>query len=223
MLCRVLPWIAIVAALATPAAAQTPTVTVTPTIAAPGALVVTTISGPPGAWFVLLGSTTGAGYRFADLDLHVGADAVVVETGLLNEFGRAVVTRPAPFIGTVIDRYVRPGVDVLVADLSALRCVQRCDSPKRRRDRRRGGRTGPAGAGGAQGRSGAARRGRISWPDGSGWRGRSGWAKRPAGSARDSWTSWTSWNSWHRGPGGSRRSRRTARLRRSAWSSRGAR
>ncbi len=74
-------------------------------VAAPGSAVTATITGEPGQHYALLGSTMGAGYVYAGAPLALGADVVVVASGVLDGTGTAVVSGVPPFLFTTLDRY----------------------------------------------------------------------------------------------------------------------
>jgi hypothetical protein len=100
---------AVVAAVLLPgfaqvAAAQT-TLTVQPDVVGPGSAVVATVSGPPGYFFAIIGSSVGAGMSYGGVALGVGADVVILAQGVLGQAGQATVSVTPPFHGTVLDRY----------------------------------------------------------------------------------------------------------------------
>ena len=82
-----------------------PTLALSHEVATPGAIVTATITGEPGQHYALLGSTTRAGFSHAGIDLALGADVVVVASGVLDGLGTAVVTGVPPFLFTTLDRY----------------------------------------------------------------------------------------------------------------------
>lgn len=87
------------------AAAQTPTLTTPSAIAAPGVALAVTITGIPGRFFALVGSTTGAGFTYAGVALKVGADVTILASGTLGVSGAVTLGVTPPFSGSVLDRY----------------------------------------------------------------------------------------------------------------------
>jgi hypothetical protein len=90
--------------VAASAAAQ-PQVAVSSTVVAPGESVAITITGAPGAFYALLGSSVDDGESFARERLKVRHDATIVATGALDGAGQATVNVKPPFLGTVLDRF----------------------------------------------------------------------------------------------------------------------
>lgn len=58
-----------------------PTLSLSGDITTPGSIVTATITGQPGQHYALLGSTMGAGYSFAGVNLALGADVVIIASG----------------------------------------------------------------------------------------------------------------------------------------------
>ena len=75
------------------------------TVLTPGAPVTAIVAGPPGDYFVVLGSAVGAGLSFGGQNLAVGTDYAVVASGQLDGSGRATVSGVPPFLFTTLDRY----------------------------------------------------------------------------------------------------------------------
>jgi hypothetical protein len=90
--------------VAASAAAQ-PRVTLSSTVVAPGESVAITITGAPGAFFALLGSSVDTGESFAHDRLKVGSDVTILSTGTLDGAGEATLNVKQPFLGTVLDRF----------------------------------------------------------------------------------------------------------------------
>jgi len=90
--------------VAASAAAQ-PTVALSSTVVAPGESVAVTVSGAPGAFYALLGSSVDDGESFARAGLKVRHDVAIVATGTLDGAGEAALTVKPPFLGTVLDRF----------------------------------------------------------------------------------------------------------------------
>ncbi len=82
-----------------------PQVVLSSTVVAPGESVTITITGEPGAFYALLGSSVDDGGSFASVKLKVGRDVTIVSTGTLDGRGQAVVHAKPPFLGTVLDRF----------------------------------------------------------------------------------------------------------------------
>jgi hypothetical protein len=90
--------------VAASAAAQ-PKVTLSSTVVAPGESVAITVTGTPGAFYALLGSSVDDGESFARERLKVGRDVAIVATGTLDGAGEATLNVKPPFLGTVLDRF----------------------------------------------------------------------------------------------------------------------
>ena len=148
-------------------ARQATDLVVSQTVVTPGAPVTATISGPPGHFFVLLGSNVGAGLTFGGQSFAIGVDYAVVASGQLDGAGHAIVSGTPPFLFTTLDRYylqaaTSPSPSFLPVNLSPGRILRNADliggltgAP---------GPAGPPGPAGAQGPPGSqgpqARRGR---------------------------------------------------------------
>ena len=85
--------------------AQSPILTLSNTIAAPGTAITATVTGTPGDYFAVVGSSTDGGFSFAGQQFAVGLDATLVSFGSLDGTGTARVSVIAPFRGTTLDRY----------------------------------------------------------------------------------------------------------------------
>ena len=79
--------------------------TVSQTVVPAGSPVEVTLTGPPGQFFAVGGSTTGSGLTYGGVQLQLGVDAVVLAQGVIDGTGRVVVAVTPPFRGSVIDRY----------------------------------------------------------------------------------------------------------------------
>lgn len=90
--------------VAASAAAQ-PQVTLSSTVVAPGESVTITVTGAPGAFYALLGSSVDDGGAFAREGLKLGRDAAIIATGTLDGAGEAALNVKPPFLGTVLDRF----------------------------------------------------------------------------------------------------------------------
>jgi len=91
------------------AAAQAPAIVPGTENVAPGASVAVTITGTPGQFFAIIGSSTNAGINFGGVALSVGADVALLAQGVLDGAGSAVVSITPPFRGTTLDRYYIQG------------------------------------------------------------------------------------------------------------------
>lgn len=108
---RALVLVAGVALMATsPAWAQAVEISVSQTVVPAGSPVSVTLTGPPGQFYAVGGSTTGSGLTYGGVALALGNDAVVLASGVIDGTGRVVVTVTPPFRGTVLDRYYLIGV-----------------------------------------------------------------------------------------------------------------
>lgn len=90
--------------VAASASAQ-PQVSLSSTVVAPGESVAITITGTPGAFYALLGSSVDDGESFAREHLKVGRDVAILATGTLDGAGEARLNVKPPFLGTVLDRF----------------------------------------------------------------------------------------------------------------------
>jgi len=144
--------------VAASASAQ-PQVSLSSTVVAPGESVAITITGTPGAFYALLGSSVDDGESFAREHLKVGRDVAILATGTLDGAGEARLNVKPPFLGTVLDRfYVQAATsfsskfDTLESSASAIvrngDLVKGLEGPP--------GPQGPAGAVGAVGPTGPA-------------------------------------------------------------------
>jgi len=144
--------------VAASASAQ-PQVSLSSTVVAPGESVAITITGTPGAFYAILGSSVDDGESFAREHLKVGRDVAILATGTLDGAGEARLNVKPPFLGTVLDRfYVQAATsfsskfDTLESSASAIvrngDLVKGLEGPP--------GPQGPAGAVGAVGPTGPA-------------------------------------------------------------------
>jgi hypothetical protein len=111
-----------------------PQISVAPNSVVPGQSVTVTVTGTPGRFFAVIGSSVNGGVSYAGVALGVGADFTIITTGTLNSTGQAVVSFTPPFNNSTLDRYyvqagtstaanfnpleVSPSVVVRNADLS---------------------------------------------------------------------------------------------------------
>lgn len=148
---------ALVALSAPPAAAQDSAaavlLSVSPQVVPPGASSTVTITGPPGQFFALLGSSLGAGLTHAGKNLAVGPDFSILALGILDGSGQAVAAVIPPFLFTTLDRFylqaaTSPSPAFASIDLSPGRVLVNADLFS--------GITGPPGPTGPQGPAGPA-------------------------------------------------------------------
>ena len=81
------------------------TATSSPLVVTPGQPTTVTVTGDPGHYFAVVGSTTGSGFAYAGHQFAVGADVRILAMGNLDGNGQAVVQILPPFQGTALDRY----------------------------------------------------------------------------------------------------------------------
>jgi len=113
-------------------ARQATDLVVSPSVVTPGAPVTATVSGPPGHYFALLGSSVGAGLTFGGRSFAIGVDFAVVASGQLDGAGLAIVSGTPPFLFTTLDRYylqaaTSPSPSFLPVDLSPGRILRNAD------------------------------------------------------------------------------------------------
>lgn len=89
---------------ATTAEAQV-AVSVSPGAVTPGSTVGVTVTGTPGHYVAILGSSMKAGVSHAGVALAVGGDFAVLVTGQIDGTGTFVVGFNPPFLFTSLDRY----------------------------------------------------------------------------------------------------------------------
>jgi hypothetical protein len=113
-------------------ARQTTDLVLPQTVVTPGLPVTATITGPPGHYWVLLGSPIGAGLTFGGKTFAVGVDFAVIATGQLDGSGQAVASGTPPFLFTTLDRYylqaaTSPSPSFVPVDLSPGRILRNGD------------------------------------------------------------------------------------------------
>lgn len=84
--------------------AQTIQISVPSDVVPAGASVLVTVTGPPGRYFALAGSSVGAGFSFGGVPLPLGTDMVVVHVGILDASGQATISVTPPFLTSQLDR-----------------------------------------------------------------------------------------------------------------------
>src|SRR5687768_391843 len=84
--------------MAGPAFAQTE-ISVSPTVVAPGQAVTITVTGPPGRFFAVIGSSVNSGVSYAGVPLAVGSDFTIIAMSSLSSSGQAVISYVPPFNG----------------------------------------------------------------------------------------------------------------------------
>ena len=63
------------------------------------------VTGDPGAFFAIIGSSVNGGFSYAGVPLGVGNDLVILAQGVFGGSGERSVEVAPPFSGTVLDRY----------------------------------------------------------------------------------------------------------------------
>lgn len=98
------------------ASAQEPQVSLSSQVVEPKGTVVVTISGAPSTFFALLGSTVDDGTSFTADRLKLKRGVVILEKGMLDGNGQAVVNVVPPFAGSELDRYYVQAVTSFAPD-----------------------------------------------------------------------------------------------------------
>jgi hypothetical protein len=86
------------------AAAQT-SLNVSADVVTPGSPITATVTGPPGQFYAIIGSSVGSGLSYGGVALGVGADFAILAQGALDGTGSVSVPLTPPFRGSVLDRY----------------------------------------------------------------------------------------------------------------------
>lgn len=84
--------------------AQAISVSVPNDVVPAGASVPVTVTGPPGRYFALAGSSVAAGFSYGGVPLPLGPDVVVVQTGILDASGQVTISVTPPFLTSPLDR-----------------------------------------------------------------------------------------------------------------------
>lgn len=105
MVTRAVVFTFLASCLVAASAAAQPQVSLSSTVVAPGEAVTITVTGAPGAFYALLGSTVDDGESFARERLKVRHDVAIVATGALDGAGQVTLRVKPPFLGTILDRY----------------------------------------------------------------------------------------------------------------------
>jgi Collagen triple helix repeat (20 copies) len=116
---RVLIAVCIASSLAATASAQ-PQIAVSTTVVAPGENVTITVTGAPGEFYALLGSSVNSGFSHSGVALGVGTDVAILSSGRLDGTGRADVRVAPPFVGTIFDRYYVQAVTSVAPNFNPL-------------------------------------------------------------------------------------------------------
>jgi hypothetical protein len=148
--------------LFTASAVAQPQVALSSTVITPGESVSITVTGAPGAFYALLGSTIDDGTGLAGNGLKLRREASTLATGVLDGLGQATLNVKPPFLGAVLDRFYfqaatsfSPKFDTL--ELSSTAIVRNGDLVKGLEGPQGPqGATGPAGPTGATGPTGPA-------------------------------------------------------------------
>jgi Collagen triple helix repeat (20 copies) len=133
-------------------------------VVVPGQSVTVTVTGGPGEFSAVLGSSVNGGFSYAGVALGVGNDVVILAQGVLDGSGQASIKVVPPFNGTILDRYYLQVVtstaqDFMPPQSSLVRAVRNGDLvlglPSTEGPQGRPGTTGPTGAPGPSGPVGA--------------------------------------------------------------------
>jgi hypothetical protein len=89
----------------TASAQSAPTLTVNTTVMTPGQPVTLTVTGTPGQFFAVIGSSVNSGFAYAGVPLAVGNDVAIFTIGTIDGSGQASVSLVPPFQGTIFDRF----------------------------------------------------------------------------------------------------------------------
>jgi hypothetical protein len=106
--------------MVTAASAQSPQLLAPKDLVNPGETVTVTIAGQPGQAVALVGSTVGYGFSYAGQAFNVGADLVILHTGVIDGSGQVSIAVTPPFKGTTLDRYYIQGVTSFNASFNPL-------------------------------------------------------------------------------------------------------
>jgi len=105
MITRVLVAASLASALLAGTASAQPQMSLSTTVVAPGESVSVTITGVPGSFFAVLGSSVNGGFSYAGVALSVGSDVVILAQGVISGRGEESIPVVPPFNGTILDRY----------------------------------------------------------------------------------------------------------------------
>ena len=87
------------------AAFAQPQISVSPASVAPGQSVTITVTGPPGRFYAVIGSSVNSGVSYAGVALGVGSDFTIIRMGSLDGSGVVSFSYTPPFTGTTFDRF----------------------------------------------------------------------------------------------------------------------
>jgi hypothetical protein len=145
-------------------ASAQPQIALSTTVVAPGESVTVTVTGAPGEFYAVLGSSVNGGFSYAGVALGVGSDVVILAQGVLGGSGARSIDVVPPFNGTILDRYYLQVVtsaarDFVPLQASPVRAVRNEDLvgglPATEGPQGPPGPPGPAGAPGPAGPQGA--------------------------------------------------------------------
>ncbi|MGE0462190.1 MAG: collagen-like protein [Vicinamibacterales bacterium] len=105
MIIRLIVAVVLAASLLASTASAQPQIGVSTSIASPGERVTVSVTGAPGEFYAVLGSTVNAGFSYAGVPLGVGTDVAILAQGVLGGSGEVSVEIAPPFRGTTLDRY----------------------------------------------------------------------------------------------------------------------
>lgn len=105
MIKRALVFTCLASWLGVASAAAQPQISPSATVVAPGESLTVTVTGAPGAFYAVLGSSVNSGGAFTRENLKVKSDVTILSTGVLDGAGQAAVAIVPPFVGSVLDRF----------------------------------------------------------------------------------------------------------------------
>jgi hypothetical protein len=164
MIMRVFISALIATCLPVASASAQPQIALSTTVVVPGQSVTVTVTGGPGEFFAVLGSSVSAGFSYGGVALGVGNDVLILAQGALDGSGEASIKVVPPFTGSVLDRYYLQVVTSVAQDFmppqpSPVRAVRNGDLviglPSTEGPQGPPGPIGPAGAQGPTGPVGA--------------------------------------------------------------------
>jgi len=161
---RVLVATLFVSSLLVATASAQPHIALSTTVVVPGESVTVTVTGAPGEFYAVLGSSVNGGFSYGGVALGVGSDVVILAQGVLGGSGARSIDVVPPFNGSSLDRYYLQVVtsnarDFVPLQASPVRAVRNEDLvgglPATEGPQGPPGPPGPAGAPGPAGPQGA--------------------------------------------------------------------
>jgi hypothetical protein len=105
MIIRVLIAAVVASTLVVASASAQPQIALSTSVVVPGESVTVTVTGRPGEFYAVLGSSVNGGFSYAGVALGVGNDVVILAQGVLSGSGERSIDVVPPFSGTILDRY----------------------------------------------------------------------------------------------------------------------